>query len=87
MSESEREYGPNHGANVKVTCPSGHQHELCVRVRRRVHPDLRCSLSDGGGVALGGSSCLPGDLVSRVEHELSNNHQESIRRGWVSIRL
>lgn len=87
MRSAERGHGPEHGVSVKITCPSGHTHELCVRVRREVHPHLRCSLSGGGGVTLGGSTCVPADLVSRVEHELGNNYQETFRRGWVSIRL
>lgn len=86
MQDQGRGHGPDHAVKVKVLCP-GHEHELCVRVQRQVPPELRCSLSVGGGVDLGGSSCLPADLSSRVEHELRDNFQQTLRRGEVLIRL
>ncbi|MBK8459990.1 MAG: hypothetical protein IPL43_07235 [Micropruina sp.] len=72
---------------ARVTCDRGHEHPLCVQVRRQVHPSLRCNPT-GGGVSSGhgASHCqLPDDLRSRVEYELRENFEEARRRGWVAI--
>ena len=77
---------PDHWVSTHVQCDHGDMHELCVRVQRQVPPDLRCTPS-GGAVTNGrGPAChLPQDLESRVEYELRENLQESLRRGWVKI--
>lgn len=71
---------------VKIRCCSGHDHEVCVKIHRAVHPDLRCSPIQSAGYTHGGGGCvLPPDLVSRVDFELRNHYQESRRRGWVDV--
>jgi len=76
-----------HRVRVKARCRSGHEHEICLRVHRAVHPDLRCDGDQGDGYSHGGGGgcVLPPDLDSRVEHELRERYQESRRRGWVEI--
>jgi hypothetical protein len=82
--------GPSarHRVRVKVQCNrSSHTpHEVCVRVPREVHPDLRCAPEQGDGYSYGGGGCiLPADLQARVERELRDHYQESRRRGWVLV--
>ena len=77
---------PDHWVSARVWCDRGDMHELCVQVNRQVPPDLRCTPSGSAGINGGGSAChLPQDLQSRVEYELRENLQESLRRGWVKI--
>ena len=78
----------NHRVRVRFMCRGGHDHELCVQIRREVHPDLRCEAqqSDGYGYSSGGTGCtLPAELPELVERELRDHFQESRRRGWVLI--
>ena len=79
---------PEFRVTTRVICDHGHEHPLCVRVSRQVPQRLRCQpsgLPDDAGSG-GGPTChLPVDLVSRVEYELRDNFQESLRRGYVLI--
>jgi hypothetical protein len=78
--------GGQHRVRAKVRCLNGHQHDLCILVRREVHPDLRCQPDQGSGYAIGGGGCtLPRDLDELAERELRDNYQESRRRGWIQI--
>lgn len=78
--------GGQHRVRAKVRCRSGHQHDLCILVRREVHPDMRCQPEQGPGYAMGGGGCaLPPDLDTLAERELREYYQESRRRGWIEI--
>lgn len=77
--------GNQHRVRAKVRCRSGHQHDLCILVRRGVHPDLRCQPGQGSGYAVGGGCVLPADLDALAERELREHYQESRRRGWIEI--
>jgi hypothetical protein len=70
-----------------VTCSNGHQHEVCIPLRREVHPDLRCLPTEPQGYMRGGGAgCkLPANLEELAERELRANYQESRRRGWLLI--
>ncbi|MCA1834731.1 MAG: hypothetical protein LC750_18720 [Actinobacteria bacterium] len=78
---------PNpHRVRTMVRCGSGHDHELCVQVRRGVPPELRCSEEQPTGWSFGGGGCpLPKDLVGLVERELRDHFQECRRRGYVLV--
>lgn len=77
-----------HHVHVKFVCRSGHEHDLCYRVDRGVHPDMRCAGEQPSGYSSGGGGCvLPPDMAARVDWELAHNFQESRRRGYVLIRV
>lgn len=78
-----------HRVRVKVRCRSGHDHDLCFRIHRAVHPDMRCESQEDSGYSVGGGGggcILPRDLDERVDYELSNNFQQSRRQGYVLIK-
>jgi len=88
LSVSDQGMAERHRVRVKVQCNDSHSpHELCVRVPREVHPDLRCPPDQGAGYSYGGGGgcTLPADLQARVERELRDHSQESRRRGWVLV--
>lgn len=79
---------PVHRVRAKVRCRLRHEHEVCIRVSREVHPDLRCPERQDAGYVMGagGSGCvLPPDLEALALRELREHYQESRRRGWVEI--
>lgn len=85
---SDQGVAERHRVRVKVQCSGAHDpHELCVRVPREVHPDLRCLPQQAAGYSHGGGGgcTLPVDLQARVERELRDHYQESRRRGWVLV--
>lgn len=78
--------GGQHRVRAKVRCRNGHHYDLCILVRREVHPDLRCQPEQGAGYAMGGGGCvLPADLDALAERALRDDYQESRRRGWIEI--
>lgn len=78
--------GGQHRVRAKVNCRGGHLHEVCILIRREVHPDLRCSPDQAQGFGPGGGGCtLPPDLGGLAERELREHYQESRRRGWIEI--
>lgn len=86
MSAYELSRGSTHAVRAKVACANDHLHDLCIPIRREVHPDLRCQPEEPQGFSYGGGGCsLPMDLQSRAERELRDNYQESRRRGWILI--
>ncbi|GIM64438.1 hypothetical protein Pve01_83300 [Planomonospora venezuelensis] len=86
MTDVAANEGAQHRVRAKVGCRNGHQHDLCILIRREVHPDLRCQPEQGAGYAMGGGGCvLPPDLDVLAERELREHYQESRRRGWVEI--
>lgn len=86
MAALEAVRGATHAVRAKVACGSGHSHDLCIPIKREVHPDLRCQPEEPRGFSYGGGGCsLPVDLQERAERELRDNYQESRRRGWVLI--
>jgi hypothetical protein len=75
-----------HRVKVHVICHQQHHHELCMTVKREVHPDLRCALEQSAGFSYGGGGCtLPTNLQELVERELVSNYQEARRRGYVLL--
>ncbi|SDT68300.1 hypothetical protein SAMN04515669_5849 [Jiangella sp. DSM 45060] len=67
------------------------EHSLCVPIERPVPPQLRCNVDQPAGYGSGaGAACgckTPADLRERVERELRDNIAESLRRGYVLIRV
>ncbi|MBT2518233.1 hypothetical protein J7E29_12355 [Streptomyces sp. ISL-90] len=73
---------------TRIICRDGTDFMLCVPARRAgVHPNLRCPHSNHGGGSGAGGCPLPTDLEDRVDRELRDNQQESIRRRYVLIKL
>ena len=67
--------GGLHRVRAKVGCRNGHLHDLCILVRREVHPDLRCQPEQGAGYVTGGGGCaLPPDLDTLAERELRERY-------------
>lgn len=87
MAAQQSPPGRRHSVRAKVLCSDGHHHELCIPLRREVHPDLRCPPSEPAGFSHGGGSgcSLPPNLEELAERELRGNFQESRRRGWLLI--
>lgn len=78
----------DHRVSVKMLCPRGHEHDLCLQIPREVHPDLRCPPSQPGGIGGGGGGCpVPDDLVTRVLRAVQGSLQDWRRLGYVVIDL
>lgn len=75
---------PSHSVRVQFICRSGHEHTLCVRVRRGVPAILRCEEPPGYGPS-GGGCPTPPDLLERVERELQDHLERWRRLGFVTI--
>lgn len=77
----------DHRVSVIYRCKQGHEHPLCVLIRRQVPPDLRCAEGQGQGYGQGGGGgCrTPPGLQILVERVLRDSFQESKRRGFVLI--
>lgn len=77
----------NHRVSVIFRCRSGHEHPMCVNIRRQVPPELRCPLGQekGYGPASGGGCTVPPNFEHLVERTLSDDFQESKRRGFVLV--
>jgi hypothetical protein len=75
-----------HRVRVVFRCRSGHEHQLCIDIRRGVPPELRCPPAQEPGFGGGDAGCqLPEDFSHRVERELRDSFQESKRRGHVLV--
>jgi hypothetical protein len=76
--------------NVKLLCPGGHEHGVCLEIPHEVHPDLRCKLEDPSGISAGGGGCplpSPDELVARVLRGYRGAVQEWRRLGYVIVDL
>lgn len=49
--------GATHAVRAKVACGNGHEHDLCIPLKRKVHPDLRCKPTEPQGFFYGGGGC------------------------------
>lgn len=86
MSGPDPDRGATHAVRAKVACGNGHEHDLCIPLKREVHPNLRCQPTEPQGFSYSGGGCsLPPDLAELAERELRDNYQESRRRGWILI--
>jgi len=86
MSGLDPDRGATHAVRAKIACGNGHEHDLCIPLKREIHPDLRCKPTEPQGFTYGGGGCsLPSDLAQLAERELRDNYQESRRRGWILI--
>ncbi|GAA1059774.1 hypothetical protein GCM10009573_12000 [Agromyces bracchium] len=70
-----------------IVCRNGHEHRVCVpALSPGVPHPLRCPHAQHGGGG-GAVSCLPAELAYLVDRELRENRSESIRRGFVLVRV